>query len=121
MRRWLAILLFAGSSVFVLGDVPVEPDAPELRHNPFDRPDFVAKLTHGAEGAQLSGWPYVLHATLRAGALSLANVDGRLIGVGEEYEGYRLIRVGEGDATFQKDGLRVTVTVGNKDEESDDT
>ncbi len=98
-----------------------DSDVQGLEHNPFNRPVFVTRIETSTSAVEQPEWPHVLQATLQAGSRSLANVNGRLLSIGEEYEGYQLIRVGEGAATFSKEGATITVVVGTREEESDDT
>ena len=120
MTRYIALALTAWMTV-VPAAPAAEPEVPELTHNPFDRPVLVTAVSRGSERGRSGSWPFVLQATLRSSAGSLANVGGRLIALGEEYEGYRLIRVGEGTATFRKDGVDIKLAVGKRDDDEDDT
>ncbi len=60
----------------------------------------------------------VLRATLSLGRASLADVDGDIIGIGEEVNGYRLLAVNEGSAVFSKDGKRLELSVGTTTRET---
>ena len=40
-----------------------------------------------------------------AGSASMANVDGRLVAIGEEVEGHRLVEVTDRRAVFERDGV----------------
>ncbi len=99
-------------------EVNATASAPELKNNPFDQPNLIVENAANTEGRTSSKWSGLLYATLVSGNDSLANVDGNLIGIGEVYRGYRLIRVGEGTATFGKEDVQITVVVGS-DGESD--
>ncbi len=105
----MLILLVASPTVEVWADTL----APELKNNPFDQPNLIVDSAAKAEGQVTAKWSGLLQATLVSGADSLANVDGNLIAIGEDYNGYRLLRVGEGTATFGKAGVQITVVVGN--------
>lgn len=85
---------------------------PQLSHNPFTRPALGTETAGRTEQVRPPVRVPVVRATLEAGKHSLANVNGKLIAIGEEFEGYRLIRVGAGDATFVRNGEEVTVVVG---------
>ncbi len=52
-----------------------------------------------------------LRATLSSGKNSIANIDGKMIFIGEKIKGYELIFVGEGFATFIKNGHETTLNV----------
>jgi hypothetical protein len=79
-----------------------------LRHDLFARPNRTSSVT-GSES--LTTWNPQLTAVLVAGDESLANVGGTIVKVGEEIDGYRLLRVQEGTAVFIKDGLQVVLTM----------
>jgi hypothetical protein len=46
-----------------------------------------------------------------AGKASLITVDGTIVKVGEEIEGFRLMTVKEGKAIFLKDGQRIELSM----------
>ncbi len=101
-------------------EVWADGSAPALKYNPFNQPDLIVENA-AKTGNQSAKWSGLLQATLVSGADSLANVDGSLIGIGEVYRGYRLIHVGEGTATFGKEGVQITVVVGNDgDDDNED-
>lgn len=86
--------------------LPVSAD--EARRNPFahavdDTPDSDPGSEHLHE-EELS-----VTAILVAGRKSLVNVNGNLIGLGEQKHGYWLLRVAEDSATFLHDGKMITV------------
>jgi hypothetical protein len=87
----------------------------QLQHNPFKHPDITqspaktgASETASAETEQAQ---LELRATLTYGRHSLANVAGKIIAIGEEIEGFRLLEVDEGSALFVKNGTRVNISV----------
>jgi hypothetical protein len=94
-----------------------------LRHNPFRQPDLsmptskTPDVKAEAEPEAKAPDP-VLRATLSLGRASLADVDGDIIGIGEEVNGYRLLAVNEGSAVFSKDGKRLEFSVGTTTRET---
>ena len=52
-----------------------------------------------------------LRATLSSGQDSIANVDGLMVFIGDKVKGYELIAVGEGSATFLKNGKETTLHI----------
>lgn len=82
---------------------------PTLRHNPFVRPDAVPAAPD-AGPASRSGAP-LLRATLVAGARSIVDLNGKLLAIGEEVDGYRLLEVRAWEAVFEYRGRRVTIEV----------
>lgn len=80
-----------------------------LAHNPFSKPmtitapapSVVKQLQPVEEFVELQ-----LTATLVSTSAPLVIVEGEMLGIGEEIEGYRLISVEEGRAVFDKKGER---------------
>ncbi len=60
--------------------------------------------------------PLRLRATLLAGARSSVILDGAILTIGEEYSGYRLVSVHEGEAVLSKNGEAVRLFVDDSDE-----
>lgn len=89
-------------------------DTPKLRNDPFARPDLSAKpSTANAKNIKESGsaWNPVLLSTLRADDSSMVNVDGRILMLGENIDGYTLIGVKERSAIFENAGNRYTLEI----------
>ena len=81
----------------------------ELHRNPFERPALAAAPpSEVARPAPAPPpWTPVLKATMVSeGGRSLANVDGQMVGKGEDYQGYTLIDVREREAVFERGGNR---------------
>ena len=87
-------------------------DAPPvlLRHDPFRRPapPLAPRTTDPAAPAP-AAWQPTLRGVLLAGAGSLANVDGQMVGIGDRIEGHRLVSVSDRQAIFEKDGRRIVL------------
>jgi hypothetical protein len=84
-----------------------------LRHNPFQRPtvpeapvDPPARPERREPAA-----PPVLSATLVSSNASMAILDGKLLSVGAEHAGYRLVAVEQGRALFEREGEQVQLKV----------
>lgn len=95
--------LFAAS----LYAASVSADA--LRYDPFVRP--AEKGASDSFAASDEAWRPILRSTLLAGDASMVNLGGRLLRVGEEAGGYRLVEVGRFEATFERGGERLTLPV----------
>jgi hypothetical protein len=90
-------LLAAGSLMLIAVTQLGAQDGPTLRVNPFDRPEFVMTLGQVATPDRIE--PVVelrLRATLVGDEGVIANINGRLLGVGDTYEGYTVQRIREG-------------------------
>ena len=79
------------------------------RINPFAKPDREQQPVIQTD-APATG-RIELRGVIVAGANSIANLDGQLLSIGEEAEGYTLERVEEGSATFMHNKELVTLTV----------
>ena len=100
----LAALLSTG------GATASDSQHPELRFNPFSRPDLTNRASAGAPRAS-AAWAPVLRATLVAGPDSMANLGGIVLRRGQAAHGYRLIGVKRWEAIFRKDGRTVVLQV----------
>ncbi len=94
-----------------------QADTP-LKHDPFARPTQAAlqqlkpqPQNAGAISAQESAWNPELKAVMLAGAKSMVNVDGQMVGIGEEIHGHKLLEVRDGEAVFITGGKRRTVAM----------
>lgn len=108
MRRAVTAAFLCSVAAPAVGD--------DARRNPFahtvdDTPELAAPA------GQLDEEELQVTAILVAGEKSLVNVNGSLIGVGEQQFGYRLLRVGEESATFVRDGETVIVSLFDRQEE----
>ena len=109
-RAVIAVLIFA--LLAPAGAAGGEGPRP-LRRNPFSHPDLnpPPPPPAAAAAAELRADDLDLRATLVAGKDSLANVNGTLLKPGQEIEGFRLVRVGEGESVFTKEGKTIVVTL----------
>jgi hypothetical protein len=83
--------------------------APPLAKNPFVRPQLAEQLVTVAGNVDEPLPPLELRAVLVAGAASSVNVGGRIVRVGEQYDGYELISVSEDGAVFGQADRRLHV------------
>ncbi len=97
---WPALLLAA--------DAP-----PALSHNPFSRPssEVVRVDNVVVESDDGSGPNIPLHATMVGSVNRLANVGGRVLKPGDDYQGYRVVAIHEQYVVFQREGRSITVYV----------
>ena len=90
----------------------------KLQHDPFARP-ALAGLQHASRpGPGRNGAPtgasarrLKLQAVMVAGPKSIANVDGKMVRIGDEVYGYRLVEVHERGALFEKNKTRFAVSI----------
>jgi hypothetical protein len=79
---------------------PATVSAEPLRHDIFARP-FNVGTTTSTSGVGTRQHPK-LFAVMVAGDKSLVNLNGTIIGIGEEKDGFRLMSVLDGKAIFKK-------------------
>ncbi len=89
--------------------------AQELKHDPFKKPDFLqhvsSKKIEVPQKDILVPLQGELRAIINAGPRSMANIDGIIITMGEELEGYRLVGVHDREAVLEKNGHRQILTI----------
>ena len=88
-------------------------EAGPLRINPFVQPEVVADVA----GTVVSGEEdsMVLRGIMLAGEQSLANIGGKIVGIGQEINGYRVIAVNESNVVLDRDGTRRELGVSKQD------
>lgn len=92
----------------------------ELLHNPFVHPPLSAVATTATIADRIGRQRPDLRATLVAGKDSMVNVGGKLLSIGDEVDGYRLISVSEGRAVFERNTEQIIVLVSGNQGNSDD-
>lgn len=88
-----------GLIALMAGLLPGAATAEPLLHDPFARPFQIGSTL--STGANTSGNPKLI-AVIVDGKKSLVNLNGTIIGIGEDKDGYRLIRVLDRKAIFKK-------------------
>ena len=93
LTTYLALILLLCATV---------SSASTLRRDPFRPPaDFLNAPAASSNGVVTSNGQPEIRGILSSGGESLVNLDGQIIGIGEEAGGYRLLEVGETHAIFQ--------------------
>ncbi len=90
----------------------------KLQHDPFARPALTGLQNASRPGPGRNGAPtgasarrLRLQAVMVAGPKSIANVDGKMVRIGDEVYGYRLVEVHERGAVFEKNKTRFAVSI----------
>ena len=86
---------------------------PELRNNPFARPPshVIVDDRVSVRTEEPPSDPLELQATMIGTSNRLANVGGRILKPGDEFEGHVLVAVHERYAVFRRNGKDTTVYV----------
>ena len=102
-----AVTLLAGALLHASDEYPA------LQHNPFDRPVTEAPRNYSAPASSRTavGDAPFLRGVLVAGPKSVVNFGGVILKIGESTNGYRLLSVTEGSASFSKDGEKVVFSL----------
>ncbi len=86
-----------------------------LKHDPFARPLLSTPLpSNTAAGTVVEEeipWNPQLIAVMVSGKNSLVNLDGIIIKIGEEKDGYRLVQVRDQEAIFKKGNKRIVLNM----------
>lgn len=112
-RRHLLYALLTASHAIGVMAADVESG---LRHDPFARPDLALAPGSTAKANEVAAteWKPKLRAVIVAGKNSIVNVEGTIVPLGGQIDGFRLTGVEERKAVFMKDGVRVELTTDNE-------
>lgn len=113
MRAVFRALLYSVLTATWLPAAASAAGPPPLAHNPFSRPpseetDYDSGVVEVING---SGPTLALRATMVGAGKRLANVAGRILAVGDDIDGYRLVAIHEDYAIFERAGKVMTVYV----------
>lgn len=112
MRKSILYLLLFFCSLSVMGEEYSQ--VPRVLRDPFQKPNIPEKNIEGPEAVKAQTqqpWTPQLKATLRAGRNSMANLNGKIIKLGETINGYQLLGVGERSAILVKNNKRLQLTI----------
>lgn len=128
----ITCIVFAFCSYFTLPSLAQESAgfsvAPELHRDPFEKPgDAIAITPETADEAVVSTtqetaprehflWRPELRGIIRSEDVAIVNIGGKMLGLGEEIEGFTLINVKERTVVFEKDGQTLAVSLDQEDE-----
>jgi hypothetical protein len=104
-----AMLVVAAMSIFTSATAEAAEPRVELLRNPFARPaaeELVANVVNVNEVPTMES-DTELRAVLVAGPKSIVDFGGVILQIGDSTNGYRLLEVGEGTATFNRKGEKI--------------
>ncbi|MGI9295617.1 MAG: hypothetical protein ACR2PS_16680 [Pseudomonadales bacterium] len=84
-----------------------------IKHNPFERPDFTTARNQTAIEEQQPEPQKLLQlrAVLYSSTTPLVNINGRILAVGEEIDGFLLQEVSEDGAILVKDEVQIMLSM----------
>lgn len=84
-----------------------------IKHNPFQRPDFTRRSNRAAIEEQKAAPQQILQlrAVLYSQHAPLVNINGKILAVGEEIEGFLLHEVSEDGAVLVKDEVQIMLSM----------
>jgi hypothetical protein len=110
---WLFIFILLGCCYATPGRAEEESALYTLHRDPFDFSEIrpPARVIEPEVNIEEQAITLELRATMISKQHSLANLNGKIIGEGEEVEGYRLLKISEDEVVLEKDGKQVTVSM----------
>ena len=111
---WCILTFTAGAAIAA--------DQRELKHNPFTRPPSERTVPEIDRATFTDGivQPLDLRATMVGTLSRFANVGGRILRPGDEFQGYTLVKVYEDRAVFSRQGKQEIIYVKPDPVESDE-
>jgi len=115
MTATLQNVMFVVAAMSTLATATADAAEPqvELLRNPFARPaaaELVASAASANEVRTMEA-STELRAVLVAGPKSIVDFGGVILQIGESTNGYRLLEVGEGTATFNRKGEKIVFSL----------
>ncbi|MDH3274229.1 MAG: hypothetical protein OEM99_06765 [Gammaproteobacteria bacterium] len=117
-----AMLVVTAMSTFTSATAEATEPQVELLRNPFARPAITELFAAAASVNDVltRGDNTELRAVLVAGPKSIVDFGGVILQIGESSNGYRLLDVGEGTATFNRKGEKVVFSLYEPDQGKSD-
>jgi len=119
MAPSLRVVLLLPCLIFFVSALNAESPLRSLSNNPFSRPEIFNAPPPPAERTAVTIPPeqvvLKLTATMVSENAPMAIVDGKLLAIGEEIEGLRLVAVNEGEAIFSRAGKKVSFTIDDRE------
>lgn len=111
----VALLLLAGMLPQVICYAS-DADSTMLQTNPFLRP-ILEEVNSGNGNSTENKTPVGsmrLRGIMRANSNSVANIDGEIISIGQQIQGYTLISVSQRHIVLDRNGTQVTLSIDNE-------
>lgn len=112
-RLFSVVIILTGLLVFSAA-LQATNVAPILHLDPFEKPDLLLLQDRELDVEPLPepvSWQPELRATMRSTQGAMVNINGDIIAIGEEINGFRLLEVQERSAIFGKNGEKYPVSL----------
>ena len=109
------VLILLSILFYVLPVGAANGELPALRRNPFYHPPLALVAIPSEPQAEMPVPEEVkleLRATLLGTASAMADISGAVLLVGEETEGFRLVRIAEDEVVMEKNGKQIVLSLG---------
>lgn len=92
-----------------------------LQINPFLRPVLEAVTSDSSKDTVNNSSADImrLRGTMLAGSHSVANIDGTIIGIGQQFNGYTLVSVEQRHAVLERNGTQMKLSIDDKADSHD--
>ena len=120
-RTFSVVILITGLAI-LSATLQAANVAPKLHLDPFEKPDSLLLQSRELDVEPLPepvSWQPELRATMRSSTGAMVNIDGDIIAIGEEINGFRLLEVQERSAIFGKNGEKYPVSLDDVRERDD--
>ena len=100
----LLVMLLSSSAAHALGF--------DLKTNPFKRPVIEDSGKADQKKPEKTALPEMaLRGTMAAGPYSLADIGGKILAIGQEINGYKLVTVHQRHVVLQKNDIQLTLSI----------
>lgn len=107
------ILRYICLTLLLIVFVSAEADS-DVRRDPFLQPDLTAIKTSAQQSPTIvNRGTLLLKGTLRSGDNVLANINGNILAIGDELDGFKLISVSEQSATLENSSEKLELLLDN--------
>lgn len=102
-----------GLAAMLLASQTWAAEVETLHHDPFRHPLLHRTISAAkkSKNPHVAGRKLQLRATLVADKQSLANINGKIVSLGNRIEGFRLVKIQQGKVMLLKNGRQLTLTI----------
>jgi len=101
-------MITGGGSFSEANELPLS----SLQYDPFEQPAFLKASAQTRQSTSSTATPDLqLRSILEAGEESVINLNGKILMIGDSYQGYQLVEVNKQSATLVKNGEKIKITL----------